>query len=283
MSSVRSLCFAAVASAITSCGAYAADLMAPPPVAVGSQERLEFGTGWYLRGDISWAREKNPIIFADPNLASQAKALNGYSITLGGGYKFNTWFRADLTYDYLREISVTQRSSNFTCYDTLTDNGVNIVAGENSCYARQNGKLSRHVFLANGYLDLGTWSGLTPYVGAGVGTAYGRVRGGAYDWFHSADNSLYVAPAIPANPGNLPWQTSTGTPMAPVTSINNTASTNRRSFNLAWALMGGLSYQVSPNASIDMGYRYLSLGKFGLGTKTASVNEFRMGMRYMID
>ena len=29
----------------------------------------------------------------------------------------------------------------------------------------------------NGYADLGTWSGVTPYVGAGVGFAYNKLSG----------------------------------------------------------------------------------------------------------
>ena len=31
--------------------------------------------------------------------------------------------------------------------------------------------------MVNGYVDLGTWSGITPYVGAGVGFAYNKLSG----------------------------------------------------------------------------------------------------------
>lgn len=284
MSVIRSL-FATIAfGAFVSSGALAADLQLPPQAPpLGQQERLEFGTGWYLRGDISWAREKTPVVFGDPALAAGGKVQNSYSITIGGGYKFNSWFRTDLTYDYIKETNVGARSGNFTCYDTLLDNGVNIVAGQNSCYARQNGRLNRHVLLGNAYVDLGTWSGVTPYIGVGAGSAYGRMYSGTYDWYHSVDNSIYVAPPIPPNPGNLPWVTTTGAPIAPVTAINSTATTNRRTFNLAWALMAGVAYDISPNAKIDLGYRYLNLGKFGSGSKSATVNEYRIGFRYMID
>ena len=61
------------------------------------------------------------------------------------------------------------------------------------------------------------------------------------------------------------------------------ATLNRRNFNLAWALMAGIAYDVSPNAKIDMGYRYVNLGKFGSGTKSTAINEYRIGFRYMID
>ena len=184
MSSMRSV-FAAVAfGAIFSSAAVAADMRLPPDSPpLGTQERQEFGTGWYLRGDLSWARERTPLIFPDGSLGQGTKVQNGWTGTIGFGYKLNNWFRADLTYDYFKEVSINNRSADFTCYDSINpvlDAGGNTVAvraAANTCYSRQTGQLNRHAILANGYLDLGTWAGVSPYVGAGAGVSYGRVSG----------------------------------------------------------------------------------------------------------
>ena len=294
MSGKKFLSLAIALGALVSTGATAADMAPMQAAPMGQQERLEFGTGWYLRGDISWAREKTPVVFADPALATGTKLTNGYSITLGGGYKFNNWFRTDLTYDYIKEVNVAARSANFTCYDSVNPvndiNGVLVAlhAPQNSCYSRQQGKLSRHVLLANGYLDLGTWSGVSPYVGAGVGTAFGRTSSN-YDWFYAGNGAHYDANLVRPNPSPIPevWLDANGNPIAnPIASFgqqDHRSSLNRRNFNLAWALMAGVAYDISPNAKVDVGYRYLSLGKFGAGTKSQTVSEYRIGMRYMID
>lgn len=294
MSGIKSLSAAIAFGAIVSTSAFAADLFAQPAPQLGPQERLEFGTGWYLRGDISWAREKTPVIFPDGSLGQSTKLQNGYTFGIGGGYKFNNWFRADMTYDYLKEVNVNARSANFTCYDSINPvndiNGVLVAlhAQANSCYSRQQGRLTRHVLLANGYLDLGSWSGVTPYVGAGVGTAYGHV-GANYNWYYAANDNPYTANLVYPNPSPLPevWLDANGNPIArPINNFgvqNHRATLNRRNFNLAWAFMAGIAYDVSPNAKIDMGYRFLNLGTFGAGNKAARVSEYRIGFRYMID
>ena len=39
------------------------------------------------------------------------------------------------------------------------------------CLDIYNGSKSEWTFLLNGYVDLGTWSHITPFIGAGVGTS----------------------------------------------------------------------------------------------------------------
>ena len=82
------------------------------------------------------------------------------------------------------------------------------------------------IFLANAYLDLGTWNCITPFVGFGIG--------GAYNTF--ADLS---------DLGN------TG---------ENGPGTNASQLNFAWALHAGLAYNVTQNFSFELAYRYLSYG-----------------------
>ena len=295
MSVVRQISTILALAAFVSGSAYAADMQLPPQSPpLGQQERLEFGTGWYLRGDISWAREKTPAIFPDIAFGGSSKLQNSYSLTIGGGYKFNNWFRTDLTYDYFKPANLTAQSAPFTCYDSINPinnaagNVIGLHAQQNSCYSRQTGTLSRHAILLNGYIDLGTWSGVSPYVGAGVGTVISRAAGNT-DWYTAADGQHYGATLTMPNPSPIPeiWYDAAGNPIArPVNNFgtqDHRASISRRNFNMAWALMAGVAYDVSPNAKIDMGYRYINLGKFGTGTKTNTVSEYRIGVRYMID
>jgi len=164
MRSVKYL-IAAGAASLFSTVAFAADMpiMAPPayvPVA-------EFG-GWYLRGDIGFSNQnvKNVVdtnSAAYNNLAvSQTRSFSSAGIYGGGvGYQFNNWFRADVTGQY-------RGKSNFSGIDVVAGTGPFAGFVGTDVYTATKSEV---LFLANGYIDLGTWWYLTPFVGAGVGTA----------------------------------------------------------------------------------------------------------------
>ena len=76
---------------------------------------------------------------------------------LGVGYKFNNWFRADVTGEY-------RGNSQFFGTDRITYPGG---VGTDTYHATK----SEWVVLANAYVDLGTWWCMTPFIGAGVGGA----------------------------------------------------------------------------------------------------------------
>ena len=66
----------------------------PPPAMEGP---VEWGSNWYLRGDLGLART-SPTTLNGVTLSNTMP--NNWTIGLGGGYKFNDWFRADVTVDY---------------------------------------------------------------------------------------------------------------------------------------------------------------------------------------
>jgi len=86
---------------------------------------------------------------------------------------------------------------------------------------------SEWVALVNGYIDLGTWWSITPYIGAGVGVAFNTIE-------HFRDTNVIA--------GGGGWA-DTGTQTS-----------------LAWALHAGASYRVSSNLALDLSYRYLNVG-----------------------
>ena len=137
----------------------AADLA--PSYGVGAdygepEQPLDFGSGWYLRGDATFGEEDRPKL----NVAGLNASFSGdkadFSYGLGGGigYKFNSFLRADITGDYLAPLKY---NADLGCGP--------------ACDVGLQTKISRWDGLVNGYVDLGTWFGLTPYIGAGVGVA----------------------------------------------------------------------------------------------------------------
>jgi opacity protein-like surface antigen len=94
------------------------------------------------------------------------------------------------------------------------------------------------VFLANAYVDLGTWWCITPFIGAGVGGAYNHLAS-------FRDDGLTTFNGLTA-----------GTQFA--------ADGNK--FSLAWAVHAGLAYHVNQNLTIELAYRYLDLGSAVTGS-----------------
>lgn len=223
--------------------ALAADIIEQPYV-----EPIPIATGgWYLRGDIGYKLYNNPdISFVTSTYTDNwgnTSLDNTGVVGLGVGYQFTDYFRADATIDYEFKSSAYGEGYCGGC------GGVG--------YSIETADIDAWTFLANGYLDVGTWGGLTPYVGAGIGTSYLQTT-----------NISYINP----NGVTGSWD-------------------GEGQWNFAWALMAGASYAISPNTSIDLNYRYLNLGDAvsgyipagGGGTiqyDNIEANEFRVGLRY---
>jgi len=171
---------------------------------------------------------------------------------LGAGYQFNNYFRADVTGEY--------RSGGY--HATESAGGCNgLPAG---CADQYGAAFHSTVLLLNGYVDLGTWYNVTPYIGAGVGTSINNF-GGIIDY-----NLSYYGESS----GYAPNKTST---------------------ELAYALMTGFSYSLTPNIKLDFGYRYLDMGRIASNSIVCnslpcplesqhyhlSANDIRLGLRYV--
>jgi len=125
------------------------------------------------------------------------------------------------------------------------------------------------VFMANAYIDLGTWWCITPYIGGGVGGAFQRITG-LTDVGHNAD----------------------GTGGFGLTSGDSGA------WGLAWNVQAGLTYNVTRNFKVDFNWRFLELGSpqsavvFCQNTpacpgafftlRDLSSQDFRIGLRWML-
>lgn len=250
MRSVKSL-LAAAAATLFSTVAFAADMpiAAPPPMY--APPPAEFG-GWYLRGDIGFSnqsvknvRSANDALYTGLNSINQQSGFDtGGIFGVGVGYQVNSWFRADFTGQY-------RGKSNFKGSDVTTFPWGGSVASGIDNYGASKSEL---LFLANAYVDLGTWWCVTPFIGAGIGASRVTIS-------NFTDNGLTNKNYGPP-PTNTPY---VGGP--PVASSYYASSGSQ--WNFAWAAHAGVAYKVSPNLTLELAYSYVNLGSGVTGPAVA--------------
>lgn len=277
MGSLKMIVAATLITGLCAPFARAADMAMPLDAAPAPVDQMvELGTGWYLRGDVAFTKDTMPKISSDLNLVPDVSTRNSWALGLGGGYKFNSWLRADATFDYLGGRKANGLGGSITCPDNYTGVAPGAVLNYQNCGVVQATRIHRFATLANGYLDLGSWSGLSPYIGAGIGMSH-MVTSGSVNYLNP-DGTAYSRTLT--NPNTLV-----------TTTYRYDVSTRAKQYQLAWALMGGVTVDVAPHAQLDIGYRYLNLGMSkgvlaSTGTvfsKSMTEHQIRAGIRYMID
>jgi opacity protein-like surface antigen len=264
---------------------------------------VDIGAGWYLRGDVAWTRDKGGQI--SPDVASVV-SKNAWDVDFGVGYKWNNWFRTDLTFGFHKLQDYSNTGSKVTCpyaLTGLTSQGATPVqwgylwdSTRETCSPVESASMRRQDLMLNGYFDLGTWAGVTPYVGAGVGVAMLSTKGGL-QYYKTSDNTVYNADLTPTGTYPHLWVDAFGNLISPSPTVafakqdwtRRIAST---SYNFAWALMGGFAIDLSSHAKMDIGYRYANLGHFTSApspvtgatvTSKLTTQEVRVGFRYLVD
>lgn len=169
-----------------------------------------------------------------------------YSIGGGVGWRFDPHWRTDVTLGYRGDYGFRSNSA---------------FAGGSLAGVPGHADADALVGLVNGYYDIVSYAGFTPYVGGGLG----------FSSNHVSRTSLALGPGG--------------------ASLNGDTSTQ-----LAWQASAGVSYAVTPNWSLDFGYRYLDMGDARTGddltingTGTAGgftqhgdlqAHEVQVGLRY---
>lgn len=239
---------------------HAADLLPPPPPLLPPPP-VEVGGNWYLRGDVGVGildlRKTIAVDVSSPPVpykygSIQDQVADQAFIGVGVGYQFNPWLRFDVTGEYRSKTDWRFAAEDLT-YDTR--GGYNLTTG----------KFSSVVGLANAYVDLGNWYGVTPFVGAGVGFAH--------HMFGSVTDQGLGTYAGGFGYGKANDKT-----------------------NFAWAAHAGLSYAVTPNLKLELAYRYLNMGDAQTGVVTCvpacnlktvyratelESHDIKLGMRWM--
>jgi opacity protein-like surface antigen len=264
---------------------------------------VELGSGWYLRGDAGWSQDKGGQF--SPDVAGSLKQ-NAWQADVGVGYKWNSWFRTDLTFGFHKMQNGQTNNAKVTCPYALqglsTQAATPVQIGylwdsqKETCSPVESASLRRQEMMLNGYIDLGTWASVTPYVGAGVGLVR-LTTSGSLQYYKTSDNTVYNPDLSPT--GTFPhlWVDVNGNLIVPQPSVafakqDWTRRMSGTSYNFAWALMGGFAVDLTTRAKLDIGYRYVNLGKFTsvsspitgqTVTTTLSSQEVRVGFRYMVD
>jgi opacity protein-like surface antigen len=267
MGSLKTLALAGAMAVGASALANAADYPYAPPPPPPPHEPLglkgTISSGLYLRGDVG-VGELKVKKYSQQEVNGAGGTFFGetenHSVFAGAGigYRFNNWFRVDGTFEY-------RGGSSIGVSDRLSFVGGN---GVNQLSNTYKGNLSSMVALFNGYVDLGTWNCLTPYIGAGIGYASNRISG-------LTDQGIVTGPGVSA-------------------ATLGTAGGGTKS-GVAWALMAGLGYEVNKNLTLEVGYRYLNLGEAQSGriqnaflpesygplkAKEVDSHDIKIGMRW---
>ena len=178
MVSVKSFILAG-AVAVVSTAACAADMALPPPPIQYQPVPMVLEAplgGWYLRGDVGVGvqtfssfqhSQTNSAFVWPPSWNVVQQDIQDTSIFgLGVGYEFNNWLRFDITGEY-------RTKAGFRATGSYTD----FCGTGGICFDVNTGNFSAAVFMANAYVDLGTWWCITPFIGAGIGGAYDMISG----------------------------------------------------------------------------------------------------------
>jgi opacity protein-like surface antigen len=264
---IRHSLFAVLALAATP--AFAFDM--PPPVEApeytGTISNVD---GWYIRGDLGYNASiesgkpsYRTFDFATgdttTNAFDKARFSKDFTLNAGGGYQFNDFFRSDLTLDYFKT-NFKGRGNWEVCN----------AAGDISCRYKEQDSTALSLLL-NGYVDLGTYWGFTPYLGAGAGMSY--VKWGDVNQYFSCAGGC----------GNAPED-------------DMLRHEGADSWRFTYALMAGTSYDLTDSLKLDFGYRFsqiegggmqkfngyeTALGAFGDKGKDKGFtrHEFRTGLR----
>jgi len=122
--------------------------------------------------------------------------------------------------------------------------GVIEEAGDVDFALRAKQKLQAQTLFVNAYYDFRNDTPFTPWVGAGLGMAFISSKGNLNGWLDDDSNT---------------FSESLG---------------SKRTTNFAWNIGTGVAYAVTENVALDLGYRFVGLGK--AETKTRSM-EMEIG------
>jgi opacity protein-like surface antigen len=269
MKKYLSLLLIGASFAATASTALAADVIEAPMVVEAPEPvHVSAASGWYIRGDVGYVMNGDmdteyvtygTLVPTPGSALLKGKIGKGFSGGVGVGYQVTDYLRGELSVDYFSRAKFNggTRGAIGQCQIGLTP-GL-------TCNSTDTDSYNALSIMANTYVDLGTFSGVTPYVGAGLGVTHIK-------WAGLNNTECNVA-----NPANCR-----------PTDVHN----GGKGWRATGALMVGASYDITCNLKADLGYRfrYVSGGRHfdfagssGPGEhKALKTHEVRTGLRYAI-
>jgi opacity protein-like surface antigen len=222
-------------------------------------------SAWYLRGNVGMTNQEVkslslvplPAAFANDTITTPFLSFDSSPLFgLGVGYQLDKWLRFDGTAEY-------RSSAHF--HGQQVDQFAGGILPDDYTASKKE-----WLFLANAYVDLGTWWSITPFIGAGVGASRNTISN-FMDFGASGNGGIR---------------------------LSTTYFDDATKWNFAWALYAGLSYQVTPAFNVELTYRYVDLGSAQTGKPHAfdgtviptspfvfhdlTSNDLMLGMRWML-
>jgi opacity protein-like surface antigen len=182
---------------------------------------------WYLKGFLGMTSYEVDDIYSDVFETSHFEVLNAaFEASSFGGLGIGYEWSNWLRFD------VTSEYRNRATFHGLDRYHGWSYGKKFSGTNEYTATLKSWTSLANAYWDMFCWKGITPFVGAGIGYAKNWV--GDYQDINVPNKG--VAFGKTTDEGGL-----------------------------AWALHAGLAYDVTPNFTVELAYRYLNLGDADAG------------------
>ena len=271
--------------------AFAADLIDPPVIEAPVIKEVKPFGGWYIRGDVGYsfndARDKArysgrfqggaalpgaqpPVLLEDvPADLIDPEIDDTMFVGVGVGAHMGQYLRGDITADFHFN---GHNSSPF-----FGDGGTNPACVDGLCDYSFDGDFNAITVLANAYVDMGTYAGITPYVGAGIGFAhvdYKDVTSTACGDPLASGATTSACDPSGVNPAVLV----------------NTDYEGSSSLRLAWSLAAGASYSVNDAFALDAGYRFVRIsegemahaGDQSIKDGGFDMHQVRVGARYKL-
>ena len=229
-----------------------------------------------VSGSVGFGYHFNDFLRADVNVGLLANDRYSGSAHLGAGYLNSTdpavWFGQGLatvpdfgclgsrtTTEQVIETKTVTVDGKDTEVATTTNSAHTDPDWRRDCIVNASARNSAWNGMLNGYIDLGTFAGITPYVGAGIGALMTRTK--AFATATCRDETLTSLVNTRDDITNTRKSTETTTTFNCRGGDNQTVevgSLSHTDFHLLYGLSAGLSYQISQNTSLDVGYQYLN-------------------------
>ena len=202
---------------------------------------VEVGNGWYLRGDVSYnfstegggtsfrTYDTGTLTYGTQNYSSSTMSTD-WGVGAAVGYQLTDWFRAEAALDYY---SGSFNNTSGTATPCTSGGGGPVNTG---CTTTGSAGFDAYGVMANGYVDLGTYVGFTPYVGAGAGMTLVN-----YGTYTSQDFCV------------------DGVAVCGATTFASLSHAGQSDWRFTYSLMAGLAYSFSKNLKADIGYRYINV------------------------
>lgn len=311
MSILRKATLAIVLTA-TASPVIAADMqpIIAPPIIELETTPVEFGSGWYLRGDVGLsinnAMKDGALSEGSSTVVTNYDDVVDFGV--GFGQRFNDYFRLEGNFERVLSGSVDTKTNidPGNCHTLRSVDGVAVI---NNNWADTPGLTGNDQWAAAGCLDLnsasydasvlsvdalidlpsikiGKTARLTPFVGAGVGIA--RVN------WSEITGARKCTPLLPesgisetCNPGMGDQQVVPGEQLTYGGSVRRGID-----YRLAYSLSAGVGVELSDKLTLDLSYRLLNVGgedvdytQYGsghLGDDGFGTHQIKTGLRYEI-